>query len=62
MVVGTIAAIVHGAMLPMLLLVLGEVTTLFVSERFLEVQLEALSWGDYNTTMDEALEDEDLFL
>ena len=61
MVVGTIAAIVHGAMLPMLLLVLGEVTTLFVSERFLEVQLEALSWGDYNTTMDEALEDEDLF-
>ena len=62
MAVGTIAAIVHGAMLPMLLLVLGEVTTLFVSERFLEVQLEALSWGDYNTTIDEALEDEDLFL
>ena len=61
MAVGTIAAIVHGVMLPMLVLVMGEVTTLFIRERYLEVQLEALSWGDYNTTMDEALEDEDLF-
>ena len=60
--VATLATMVHGAMLPIMIIVIGDMTDIYINERLYEVQLQRLPWGDYNTTMDEALDSETLFL
>ena len=57
MVVGTICAILHGAGLPMLMIVFGDMVDLFVGNSITHRDLDTVPWAVYNTTKDEAVDD-----
>ena len=60
MIAGTICGLLHGAGLPMLMVVFGDMVDLFLDSAIENAELDTINWADYDTTKDEAIKDQDL--
>ena len=60
MTVATLAAMIHGAGLPMLMVIFGDIMDLFIGSGSGNNALADIPWGSYNTTKDEAVEDDSM--
>ena len=59
MIAGTICGLAHGAGLPMLMIVFGDMVDLFLDSSIGHKALDTIDWSVYGTTKEDAVSDLD---